>query len=272
VLSKEIVETGRESLFHTSWLSERGGREWNEDCYDFLQLGPSVCWAIADGLGGHQGGQVASQIAVKAVIESFRGNPGFSQVGLQQHMTAAHEAVQKAQQDNPALAGMRTTLVVMLTDSKRGLWAHVGDSRLYRFQKRGIAEQTEDHSVPQALVKAGDITAAQVRGHCDRNRLLRSVGEPGEVQAAIPDAPRELCPGDAFLLCTDGFWEYVYETEMLADLVCSNSPGEWLARAQSRILRRASGEYDNYSAVAIFFSGDSVLLNQVDRNKVWAQR
>jgi serine/threonine protein phosphatase PrpC len=127
-----------------------------------------------------------------------------------------------------------------------------------RFQKRGIVEQTEDHSVPQALLKAGEITSDQVPVHCDRNRLLRSVGEHGAVQATFLNAPRDLCPGDAFLLCTNGFWEYVYETEMLADLACSSSPEEWLGRARHRILRRPSGEYDNYSAVAIFFSGEPV--------------
>jgi serine/threonine protein phosphatase PrpC len=250
---EEIAVARQNSLFQTANLSEPGGRDLNEDTCDFAESGTAACWVMADGLGGHRGGELASQTAAKAILESFSCKPEFSRAALQQHIAAAQDAVRKAQDADPVLASMRTTAVVLLTDSRQVLWAHVGDSRLYQFRKRGLAVQTEDHSVPQALVKAGEITPDQIRGHGDRNRLLRSIGEKSGVQPAVLDTPSDLLPGDAFLLCTDGFWEYVYETEMLADLVSSASPDEWLQRAESRLLSRVTGGHDNYSAIGIFF-------------------
>jgi serine/threonine protein phosphatase PrpC len=209
---------------------------------------------VADGLGGHNGGELASKTAAGIVLESFGGNPDLSAIALESHIASAQEAILKLQQQDSVVAQMRTTLVVLISDSRQALWAHVGDSRLYRFQSRGLVTQTEDHSVPQSLVKAGEISPDQIRGHADRNRLLRSLGEPGPARPSVLAEPALLCDTDAFLLCTDGFWQYVYELEMLADLVASASPEEWLDRAASRLLTRAQGEYDNYSALAIFYA------------------
>jgi PPM family protein phosphatase len=186
------------------------------------------------------------------VLESFRGNSELSSSALESHIAAAQEAILTLQRQDPTVSEMRTTLVVLISDSRRALWAHVGDSRLYRFQARGLIAQTEDHSVPQSLAKAGEISPDEIRGHPDRNRLLRSLGEHGPARASVLPAPTSLCDTDSFLLCTDGFWEHVLEIEMLADLVASSTPGEWLDRAASRLRKRVAAEHDNYTAMAIF--------------------
>jgi len=247
-----LITASQTSVFQTACLSKAGGRPKNEDSYGFVQVDTSACWVLADGLGAHNGGELASGTAVRTVLESFRGNPEISVSSLGSHIAAAHEAILKEQQRNAALAEMRTTLVTLISDSSHVLWANVGDSRLYRFQTRGLIAQTEDHSVPQSLVKAGEITSDQIRGHPDRNRLLRSLGEHGPLRPSVLAAPSPLNRSDAFLLCTDGFWEYVLEIEMLADLVSSSTPEEWLERSECRLRRRAGGENDNYSALAIF--------------------
>jgi serine/threonine protein phosphatase PrpC len=254
--TESLITAQQTTAFQTARLSETGGRQNNEDFCGFLRMENSTCWVVADGLGAHNGGEVASRAAAEAVLESFRGNPEMSCNALERHVTAAQDAVVKMQQQDPAVADMRTTLVTLISDSRSVIWAHVGDSRLYRFQARGLVSQTEDHSVPQSLAKAGEISPDQIRGHADRNRLLRSIGERGPARPSILPAPTPLSGTDAFLLCTDGFWEHILEIEMLADLVASASPEEWLTRAKSRLLKRASGEYDNYSALAVLYESD----------------
>ena len=258
-----LTIAGQASVFQTACLSKRGGRESNQDFCRFVETGMSACWALADGLGGHHGGELASKTAVDTVVESFLTNPQVACDILERHLAAAQEAVLKRQKENPAIAQMRTTIVVLISDSRNVLWAHVGDSRLYRFQGRGLVAQTEDHSVPQALAKAGDIRPDQIRGHADRNRVLRSMGEGGPVRPAVLPAPEALSDGDAFLLCTDGYWEHILELEMLADLVASETPEEWLRRSELRLLQRASGEFDNYSAMAVFYVPRRVLPKTV---------
>jgi PPM family protein phosphatase len=252
--AQDVVTTIQNLAFQTARVSETGGRPNNEDYCDFAQVDQFGCWVVADGLGGHNGGEMAASTAAHVVIEQFRANPEISAKALESHIAAAQEKILHLQQQDAALKTMRTTLVVLISDSRSALWAHVGDSRLYRFQSRGLISQTEDHSVPQSLVKAGEITADKIRGHVDRNRLLRSLGEPGTARPSVMTSPAPLDESDAFLLCTDGFWEHVLEIEMLADLAASATPDQWLARSVSRLRRRVRGEYDNYSALAIFYT------------------
>jgi serine/threonine protein phosphatase PrpC len=228
-------------------------------------VGDSILWLVADGLGGHNGGELASRTAVETALESFRADPEVSAGALERHIAAAQEAILTAQRKDPAVAGMSTTLVALISNSHNAIWAHVGDSRLYRFQARGLVAQTEDHSVPQSLAKAGEISPDDIRHHPDRNRLLRSLGEQGPARVSIMEGQASLNDADAFLLCTDGFWENVLEIEMLADLVASASPEEWLDRTTSRLRTRVQGEHDNYCALAIFCRpGHATRANSAD--------
>jgi serine/threonine protein phosphatase PrpC len=249
--AERLTIAGRTNVFETDRLSKRGGRAINQDYCDSATADETVCWIVADGLGGHQGGEVASRAAVQAAIGSFRATPEISRDALERHIASAHAAVQEQQRANPAESDMRTTLSVLIADSRYAIWGHVGDTRLYRFGVRGVVTQTLDHSVPQALVNAGDLSPEGIRGHPDRSRLLRTVGESGPARPTLLPSPEPLTRGDAFLLCTDGYWEHVLELEMIADLAASASPREWLERGEGRLLRRATGEFDNYSAIAV---------------------
>jgi serine/threonine protein phosphatase PrpC len=160
--------------------------------------------------------------------------------------------VQEAQRRDPAAAGCRTTSVVLMVSGDRALWGHVGDTRLYHLRGGRIVAQTLDHSVPQALVQTGAIQASEIRRHPDRNRLLRSLGGEEDVAPALLDAPLTLESGDAFLLCSDGLWEHVTETEMEALLRGAGDPDTWLKRLEARVLGVARGAFDNYSATAVF--------------------
>lgn len=239
-------------MFISAELTKIGGREVNQDFCGTKTEEMSGIWVVADGLGGHRGGEVASEAAVTAIIGQWCPALGNTPAMLLALIEAAQTAVLEQQEATPQLSSMRTTLVMLSANGDEVLWGHVGDSRLYHFSGGVVAFQTKDHSVPQTLVDAGEITKEQIRTHPDRNRILRAVGNPDGVKPTILDASRKVQPGDAFLLCTDGFWEYVTETEMAVDLAKSATPEEWLERMELRLIGKVDPENDNYSAVALF--------------------
>lgn len=243
--------------FSTAAASSEGGRRNNEDCLDYrTRPAGDACWVVADGLGGHYGGELASQAATQGFMASFMEQPGpLGGESLRRHLQAAHQAVLRRQAGDLRLAAMRTTLVALASDGASACWGHVGDSRLYFFRGGKLAARTKDHSVPQAMVDAGEIRPEDIRRHEDRNRLLRDVGGEKGIKPALLAAPEPLRGGDAFLLCTDGFWECVTETAMEADLAKSKTPAQWLAAMERRIRRQLAEGDDNYSAIAVFVAG-----------------
>lgn len=146
---------------------------------------------------------------------------------------------------------MKSTVVMLTIANGQAAWAHVGDSRLYRFHEGTLEFQTRDHSASQVAVLLGDITQDQIRFHEDRSRILRALGQEGEVKAEV--GGMALQPGKyAFLLCTDGFWEYVLEPEMEEDLRAAANPEDWLARMRQRLAQRVPPDNDNNTAAAVW--------------------
>jgi serine/threonine protein phosphatase PrpC len=241
--------------FKTSQICKIGGKEDNQDYvgYVILKKRKAACWVVADGLGGHRGGKIAAKAAVEVIIKSFRENPACSVQAINQYLDAAQAEIVRLQQENLRFSRMRTTVVMMVSDFKHVLWAHVGDSRLYRLQNGVIDFQTKDHSLPQAMVSEGEITPDQVRFHKERNSLLRTMGQSESFRPVVYREKQLLTEGNAFLLCTDGFWEYVLETEMEMTYAKAKTPGKWLRKMERRLHRKAEGEFDNYTAMAVYF-------------------
>lgn len=238
--------------FSTAILSAVGGRASNQDCARYASRGGLWCWALADGLGGHGGGESAAELAVSSILGRFASHAECSPAALRTYVAGAGAAVAEGQRKEPSHGAMRTTLVVLVAGGSGALWAHCGDSRLYFLHAGRIARQTRDHSVPQAMVDAGRIRAGEIRFHEDRNRLLRSLGGTGDPGAAFEDEPQRLAAGDAFLLASDGFWEYVTELEMEVELAKAAAPGAWLEGMAARLRARAPEGNDNYTAIGVF--------------------
>ncbi|NRF66435.1 serine/threonine-protein phosphatase [Aquincola sp. S2] len=235
--------------------TDRGARQGNED--DLRYGATSNGWfaVVADGAGGHRRGAEAAQRAVASVESALTdGALGFSPAGLTQVVRAAHAVVQSHQDSTDLNARMHCTVVALWIDGQAGhaLWTHVGDSRLYRI-RRGVTDLvTADDSVVQRMVQAGLITAAQASTHPQKNQLLSALGIDGDVQPHTVVRPVELQDGDAFLLCTDGWWDPIDALQLADSLGHSRTPQEWLELMERRIVALANPKQDNYSAVAVW--------------------
>ena len=239
--------------FDTASYSNIGGREVNEDSVLVKPYGGALLAAVADGLGGHGGGDVASQTALKVLDARCKEAFPADEAAWKTTCAALNAAVLAAQSER---VRMKTTLALAAVYGETLACVHVGDSRVYYFHEGSVRYQSADHSVSQLAVLAGEITVAEIRFHEDRSRLLRSLGSE---EAAAPDvrlfqdAPQ---PGDALLLCSDGFWEYVLEKEMLDTLLCVRSAQAWLDSMRRILKKRAKRGNDNNSAAAVRFLPD----------------
>lgn len=227
--------------------SDQGGREKNEDSMHGFHVGDNVCFIVADGLGGHGDGDVASKAAVDTIKRWWDGS--VSHEAWRELLELAHKEIQRLQ--TPAKQ-MKTTLVGLMLEDERAVWAHVGDSRLYHFHNGKIVFQTQDHSASQIAVMLGEITQDQIRFSEGRSTVIKALGQPGE--APEPQIHEEILePGKhAFLLCTDGFWEYVLENEMEEDLASAKDAEQWLKAMRVRLNKRVPPGNDNNTAIAIW--------------------
>lgn len=235
-------------------MSEPGVRATNEDACGYWQREGPLCCALADGAGGHGGGDVAAQLAVGSVLDGFRAQPLPSPQRVRELIVRANDTVVAAQSRGGEVGDMRATLVVLALDpvSAHGAWGHVGDSRLYCFRQGFVVTQTKDHSLYQSMVDAGFAADDQRRGNPQRNVLTSSLGSVDDLVVDVISEPFVTAAGDAFLLCTDGLWDCVEEPAMEADLLNAQSPQDWLDRLRRRVIAADRDSQDNYSALAVW--------------------
>jgi len=185
-------------------------RRQNEDAAWFDE--ERGVFAVADGMGGHLAGEVASGIAMDAIRKMAHDHDIASVNIMRQTVADAHEAIVRRAEENPACSGMGTTLSVMWRGGHYMYIAHVGDSRIYRFRSRMLERITQDHSLVEELVRARIITAEEARTHPRRNIITRALGTQGE---NLPDLlAADIKPGDLWLLCTDGLCGMISDEEI----------------------------------------------------------
>lgn len=200
-------------------------RSVNEDsCESFIRSDGTRLLVVADGMGGHRGGAVASREAVAAIASTFTENPTLDPASLLvRAIERANGQVFSLARHDPELAGMGTTVVAFLLDaSGHGVVAHVGDSRAYRLRGGRLEALTRDHSVVAEMLQRGVLTAEEAAFHPRRNEILRSVGVLPDVDVEL--AAVEVAPDDWFLLCSDGLCGIVSDAEIEEVLVDTRSP------------------------------------------------
>lgn len=233
----------------TAYLNDIGGRDYNDDTVRMISQNDGICVFVGDGLGGYAGGKIASSTAADIIENYGKNNHLLSSEAMMEAAKAANEGVLAEQKRSHGR--MKTTMVVLTVEDRQARWMHVGDSRLYYFKNGRLQSQTMDHSVSQMAVLMGEIKQEEIRFHEDRNKVLRALGSGN----AKPEISPILSLGEdehSFLLCTDGFWEYVYEMEMEEFLKKASSPKEWLENMQELLKDRVCREHDNFSAAAVF--------------------
>lgn len=229
-------------------LSNAGNRAVNEDSLDYLITDDSFGFILCDGLGGHGNGDAASRL----VVETIKKELGQSK-SMEESIIEAQNALIIKQEALHAKDSMKTTVTCLTISDDMAKFGHVGDSRIYYFEKAKYKLRSQDHSVPQMLVNRGDIKESEIRHHEDRSRLLRVMGTDWDKPKYQIVDKIPLTKYSSFLLCSDGFWELIDEKMMCKTLKKAKTPQEWLLNMESIVLANGQGtNMDNYSAIAVF--------------------
>jgi serine/threonine protein phosphatase PrpC len=235
--------------------SEQGRRDYNEDDLRHGRAGWTWYAVLADGAGGHQRGAEAAERTVTYIEAALReAHERYEPDTLGAAVRGAHADLQDNQGGGSGLRRMHATVVTLWLDARAGLalWAHVGDSRLYRLRHGVVDQVTTDDSVVQRMVEAGLITSEQAREHPHKNQLVAALGIEDDVDPHTLSEPAAIEDGDAYLLCTDGWWESLENQTLAHTLAHSSSPHDWLDQMQAHIEARAKSKQDNFSAIAVW--------------------
>ncbi|GAB6152365.1 Stp1/IreP family PP2C-type Ser/Thr phosphatase [Desulfosporosinus burensis] len=229
-------------------FSENGCvRKNNED--SFLVISSAGLYAVADGMGGHQAGEVASSTALheleKIVPQLAKLEEQALEKGLTEAFAQANQVIYEASTNQPENAGMGTTLTVLLICNSEVVIAHVGDSRAYLWRDEVLTLLTTDHSLVGELVRLGQISLEEAKKHPQRNVLMRAVGVDPSVE--VDCQTMGLQTGDVFLLCTDGFSNMISDQELTEEFL---EPGAWEERLEKlRQVTLERGAPDNFTAL-----------------------
>ncbi|MBK9323136.1 MAG: Stp1/IreP family PP2C-type Ser/Thr phosphatase [Bdellovibrionaceae bacterium] len=233
------------------FLTDKGHRrDSNQDaCLINKDIGVFI---VADGMGGHFGGEVASAIAVQTVEDTFK-RPGSKEMAPREVLTRAFEEASrrifdKAATENPELAGMGTTMVMAFIRGKHIYIANVGDSRCYLFKKPHLWQITEDHSLLNEQIRAGVLKEENIGQFVARNVITRSVGYEREVHPDIIE--REILAGESYLLCSDGLSGLVSD-QKISQILNQNSPDRAVKACVDQALE--NGGDDNVTVLILHF-------------------
>jgi PPM family protein phosphatase len=241
-------------------------RENNEDAFsywepqtdaDFQEKGRLVI--IADGMGGYEGGQEASRLAVETIQAVFDHEAAHDpRDALLKGFQAAHDRIQQYANAHPEFHGMGTTCTALALNDLHLYFAHIGDSRLYLVRAGSIARLTRDHSYVGRLVESGVLRSDEAEHHPQRHILTAALGAGSDIAADAPANPVALENGDILVLCTDGLWSLVPEAEIL-EIVISRDPSGACAELVKRA-RERSGP-DNITVQVLRLSGNGTASN-----------
>jgi protein phosphatase len=203
---------------------------------------------VADGMGGHEGGELASRLAVDAIVRSYYGSTAPTSSALAEAIRNANCEVYRASRQNSALKGMGTTCVAVAMRDDQAWWAWIGDSRLYLLRSSQSYRMSEDHTVVRELIRRGLMTPEEAYNHPDRSVLDRAIGTKDRIEPTVSKEAIRLSPGDRLLLCSDGLHDLVTDEE-IAELA-GDKPVADSAESLMR-LALARGGFDNVSIVLL---------------------
>jgi serine/threonine protein phosphatase PrpC len=238
-------------------LTTAGDRAINQDCMGHRIEADYAVFIVADGLGGHAGGEKASQSfcrAVLALADSYQPQlVAGGAAALKQWLAAAVQGMRRLLADDPALYTAHTTVALLYLDDRQLLTAHCGDTRIYRLNPQQVLWRTRDHSLTQQWRDLGMIDEAAMGAHPDQNQLTRTINAMSEPVLDVERFP-PLQIGETMVLCSDGFWERIKPQEWL-QLAQANSDKQDLRKLAQLAVLRAQGGSDNVTVQWIRKSG-----------------
>ena len=248
--------------------SRIGGRKENQDSAGLKETKLGYLVVVCDGMGGMQGGSVASQLAVQTILETVasadkQSNPSMT---LIKAIRNANMAIIEEGQNNPNLQGMGTTVTALLLTPYSALTAYVGDSRIYQLRKGKKVFRTFDHSMVFEMVRKKVISEEQARLSAQSNVILKALGITPDIEVEIEERP--YLKGDRFILCTDGFWGAMPEDEFVRHLSENNPINKILdstANVVESIGRNSGNEYDNLTAAILEMNNNSILKEEMNK-------
>ncbi|ACX88216.1 PP2C family protein-serine/threonine phosphatase [Pectobacterium parmentieri] len=245
-------------------MSNQGDRASNQDQTGDVIGERSACFVVCDGVAGFPGGDVAADIARNSLMDAFDGNAHLNAQSIRNYVNHANHSIRQQQKACREHSRMGTTLVSLFIDRDFELayWAHAGDSRLYLFRRGYLYHVTTDHSLVQQMKDAGHQTEG-----INNNLLYFALGMGDEQRDVSYSDVVEIEDGDAFLLCTDGFWHGVAQEQMQQSLHMVNTPEEWMTLMQQIIKNGQldNDQQDNFSALAVWVGSpqDITLLHSL---------
>ncbi len=247
---KQMPEKQQRVLeYEAAGASDQGRtRKSNEDFYGLsLNNREGACnFVVCDGMGGAAAGEVASRMAVEAMLHAMSQGP-LTRETFQNAVDAANHSVHHSAEQDPARAGMGTTLVAMATRGNRAWVAHVGDSRCYRMRDGSLERLTHDHSLVDEQVRLGQLTPAQAETSPMRNVITRAVGTQDEVDADVIEFA--VAPGDLYLLASDGLMREV-DDERIAGILRASGELEQTCGQLIKAANEAGGR-DNITCLVV---------------------
>lgn len=238
-----------ESIFRTDTGKIR---TLNEDSGGLFYNNDNLLAIVADGMGGHQAGEIASSMAVSYLKEQWKKleielNPAKTEEWLVENVQNANKKLLEFAKTNPDCHGMGTTVVSVICTPNYVTLAHIGDSRIYLLNEDGFSLLTEDHSLVNELVKNGQISKEEAEHHPRKHVLLRALGTEEQVEIDIRSISWE--PNDVVLLCSDGLTNKVDE-KVIQKIISSDSPIHSKAEELISLANQAGGD-DNITLILI---------------------
>lgn len=236
-------------------ISLLGGREENQDRVAVAAPEQAALLVVVDGMGGHANGAKAAEVTQQVILDAFVQTPQplFDPLGfLHLALGRAHEEVVKLGAQLPIEQRPRATCAICLVQQGASWWAHVGDSRIYHLRRSTLVARSRDHSHVELLLREGLITPDQAQTHPMRNFVESCLGGDPIMPDMTLTRRRPLEPNDVLLLCTDGFWAGMKDSEIASEV---GAPGialkEKLLELAQRAIVRTGAASDNTSVVAL---------------------
>jgi len=233
--------------------SREGARKANQDRIGYCYSRDALLMVVADGLGGHAHGEVASQLAVRTLIRAFQreAKPRLTEPErfLPRNINDAHLAMVAYAAGRQWPETPRTTCVACLVQEGIAYWAHAGDSRLYHFRRGKLVKRTRDHSAVQAMLDAGVITPEEAAQHPERGRISNCLGSVAMPKVELSTRV-QLEPGDTLLLCSDGLWGPLSD-ETIGRALALQDVAQATPALLDQAAERAGSQCDNQSVVAM---------------------